>query len=516
MRGIKQNSERVRGLTAKGAAWIWVAMAFLVDMWYQIVPGKWITDGDLAGELLLADLLNKEKGILSRNWFYTTELRVFETQWFYRLGLLLFPSNWHSARVFAAALMTIVLVCAFIYFSKAIDLGNYGIWAAGFLIWPFGFWHLFLTIYGLYYMVYLIFSLLTMGLIIRYVREKKLHRLVLVLILALFSGLNGIRQTIVLFAPLIISAIIIFFVKNKSDVVAESEKKEDLRKRLLIISFLAVIANLLGYAINALVFARKYQFRNFSDFLWGHNAIGPVDTVIDFLKLFGYLEGVPVLSVEGIASLAGVIIACVLVGFTCLLLKQNNEYSFGEQVVIILFSVMVLFQTIVFAFLGNYTINYWLPVLCFAVAALALGFKKIPIPSCIVKQVALIMFSVLIVISSIGAIKKEVTSPLRGKPGLMEVSQWLSENGYNVVIASFWNADQITEFTNGEVEVYIASANAENGQQWLQKTSHFELPKGDYIQLINTNDGENIENYASYPNSSLVYSFSGIEAYYVE
>lgn len=46
------------------------------------MPGKWIVDSDLASEMILSDLLNKEGSIISHNWFYSTELKVVNLQWF--------------------------------------------------------------------------------------------------------------------------------------------------------------------------------------------------------------------------------------------------------------------------------------------------------------------------------------------------------------------------------------------------------------------------------------------------
>ena len=33
--------------------WLWMAAAYLFDLWYQLVPGKWIVDSDLASEMIL-------------------------------------------------------------------------------------------------------------------------------------------------------------------------------------------------------------------------------------------------------------------------------------------------------------------------------------------------------------------------------------------------------------------------------------------------------------------------------
>ena len=500
-------------------AWVWVAIAFTVDMWYQYVPAKWITDGDLAGELLLSDLLNQEKKILSSNWFYTTELRVFETQWFYRLGLIIFPHNWHMARVLAAAMLTALLVCACIYFSKSVGLGMYGVWAAGFLIWPFGFWHLFLTIYGLYYMVYMILGLFTAGLIINFLKDKKIYRLPLAGILSLFAGTNGVRQLIVFFVPLSITSIIMLLLKIRDEKnlgILDIFKKYRSECSLFLVINASLIMNLLGYFINAAILSKEYHYYSYSDFTWGNVTANPVEALLDFLKLFGYVKDAEVVSLGGIASIFGVITALCLIFCTISLLATLKKYSFEKQIAIILFPIMVLFQLVVFAFLGNYSVNYWLPLICYAVVIFGIWFDEFKTFNEHLKMTLLVVLSIFIVFTSFATVKKEVTSPLRGKPGLLETSEWLADNGYTVVVASFWNANQITEFTNGQVEAYIADPNAKTGETWLQKTSHEELPEGDYIQIINKNSGEYIENYDSYPNATLVYSNSGIEAYYIE
>ena len=46
--------------------WLWMAAAYLFDLWYQLVPGKWIVDSDLASEMILSDLLNKEERLSVR------------------------------------------------------------------------------------------------------------------------------------------------------------------------------------------------------------------------------------------------------------------------------------------------------------------------------------------------------------------------------------------------------------------------------------------------------------------
>lgn len=105
-----------------------MAAAYLFDLWYQLVPGKWIVDSDLASEMILSDLLNKEGTIISHNWFYSTELKVVNLQWFYRLGLLIFPNDWHLARTFGMAITLALFAAAMLFFVKCAGLGRAGLW----------------------------------------------------------------------------------------------------------------------------------------------------------------------------------------------------------------------------------------------------------------------------------------------------------------------------------------------------------------------------------------------------
>lgn len=38
--------------------WLWLAAGYVLDMWFQLVPGKWIVDSDLASEMMLTKILN--------------------------------------------------------------------------------------------------------------------------------------------------------------------------------------------------------------------------------------------------------------------------------------------------------------------------------------------------------------------------------------------------------------------------------------------------------------------------
>ena len=47
--------------------WVWLVLAYCVTMGFLALHGRAYIDSDTASELVLADLLNKEGGILSTN-----------------------------------------------------------------------------------------------------------------------------------------------------------------------------------------------------------------------------------------------------------------------------------------------------------------------------------------------------------------------------------------------------------------------------------------------------------------
>ena len=177
--------------------WLWMAAAYLFDLWYQLVPGKWIVDSDLASEMILSDLLNKEGSIISHNWFYSTELKVVNLQWFYRLGLLLFPDDWHLARTFGMAVTLALYAACMLFFVKCARLGRPGLWMVGTLLWPFGQHYLVYAIYGGYYLVYTFFYMLVLALVLRSLDAGKKHcalQWLAACIVTAIAGMNGVKQ----------------------------------------------------------------------------------------------------------------------------------------------------------------------------------------------------------------------------------------------------------------------------------------------------------------------------------
>ena len=87
-----------------------------INLWF-IVSHYWLIDSDMAQEMLLAKHLNDTGRIISADWIYTTELRVYNINLFFRIGLYLFPNSWMYARVFGST-------CVYLLFLLGISFLN--------------------------------------------------------------------------------------------------------------------------------------------------------------------------------------------------------------------------------------------------------------------------------------------------------------------------------------------------------------------------------------------------------
>lgn len=60
--------------------WIWFGIMFFMFLSYIRHNISNVLDSDMSSEMVLANQLAEEGGILSHQWYYSTELRVLSTQ----------------------------------------------------------------------------------------------------------------------------------------------------------------------------------------------------------------------------------------------------------------------------------------------------------------------------------------------------------------------------------------------------------------------------------------------------
>lgn len=486
--------------------YLWLAAGYLILLWYQFVPGKWLVDSDMAGEMMLADLLNKEGGIVSTNWYYSTELRVLNTQLFYKIGLLLFPQNWHAARVLSMAVLLALFVAAYLFLAKQAGFFRLGAWTAAALIWPFGQWYLFLTLYSGFHVTYGIQALFAMGLTIGLIRGKprKISSILFALLLAMLSfgcGLNGVRMSMMFFTPLLAGSLFLLLLAiQKKEIKTKEQLFTDCKQEIRTLGWagFGFGFNVFGYLINSLVLSKLYSFKDYNVMEWREDfslhALGEV--LGDFLGLFGYESGEKLFGFGGLAACCGMGLAVLIVLSFIRLCRRFGELELVQQLLVTFLGAGIGISAVVFSFTSiAYSTDYWLPLVPFVLVMLQIEGETEKMAFVPLRRGAVLLFAAMITVASLGTIRYELEHPMRGQKRMPEVVQTLLENGCTQGYASFWNGQVLTELSNGEIAVWsVTSPNTLLVQAWLQETSRTtQEPQGRVFILINHNIDEEVD-----------------------
>lgn len=479
--------------------WLWMAAAYLFDLWYQLVPGKWIVDSDLASEMILSDLLNKEGTIISHNWFYSTELKVVNLQWFYRLGLLIFPNDWHLARTFGMAITLALFAAAMLFFVKCAGQGRAGLWMVGTLLWPFGQHYLVYAIYGGYYLVYTFFYMLVLALVLRSLNADKKHcalQWVLACVITAVAGMNGVKQLMVFHAPLCLAAAILLVLAlhscGKTDWKAALDacRKE---VRLLVASLVTAVAAAAGYFASNAVLSRMYDFKSYNFIVWNRDEDWfTLDRILmDFFHEFGYENGSGVFHFGGIAAAVGLLLGCWM--FFCIvrLLLRLDKLERNDKLLVLLLVAMLAVCGVAYTYFHEYYLYFWLMNMPVAIAVMAVEIKTEDFHILGARQLLGVGLAACFTLCAVSTVRQEQEHPYLAHKGLNTAAEWLVDNGYTQGYSTFWNGNAMTELTSGKLEVWtLQSLDRDDVPNWLQPKSHLTTdPEHPFLLIDTETDG---------------------------
>lgn len=480
--------------------WLWMAAAYLFDLWYQLVPGKWIVDSDLASEMILADLLNREGTVISHNWFYSTELKVVNLQWFYRLGLLIFPGDWHLARTFGMAVALALYAAALLFFVRCAKLGRPGLWMVGTLLWPFGQHYLVYAIYGGYYLVYTFFYMLVLALVLRSLTADKKHcalQWLLACIITAMAGMNGVKQLMVFHAPLCLTAAILLVLalhscgKTEWKPALESCRQEE---RLLAASLVTAVAGAAGYFISNRVLSELYDFKSYNFITWNRDENWfTLDRILmDFFHEFGYQNGSGVFHFGGIAAGIGLLLGCWM--FFCLvrLLLRLDKLAFNDKVLVLLLVCMLAVCGVAYTYFHEYYLYFWLMNMPVAIAVMAVEIKTEAFRLPGARQLLAGVLAGCFTLCAVNTVRQEMEKPYLAHKGLDAAANWLTDNGYSEGYATFWNGNAMTELTNGKLDVWtLMTLDSDYIPNWLQSKDHLTTdPQHPFLLIDTQTDGD--------------------------
>lgn len=516
-KGPAQNAAGAAGKRGRGAVRRLLPLALLAVcalaclLIFYRHSGQWI-DSDDASEMVLAHQLAGEGGLISRNWYYSTELRVLNTQ------LVLAPlcrifSSWHTVRIIGLAVLMGLVTASFLYFARGAGLGRWGLWAAPMLWLPLSGAYAQYVFQNLGYIPYMIYAFLTFGLLFRLCRalpgaRRKAQAAALAL-LSFGVGLGGVRELIELYLPLAgaLALLALLELRAKGILPDFSGGFKALRglnaAPALGWSLLALAGAAAGLACNHLVLPRWFAFGEFDDlhftpFSWSnaHAMLG------DLPGLFGFVDGAPAVSAAAPGNLFSLVLCAGSFWAAAHILRRPAGFARPAVVLSAFFYVSLAAHALLFLFTDMYytarynmlTVLLFLPILAFCAQKL----QKISAPAAAAALAVFVAGMLCIAAAQYG----DMLATHRNG-GRQAAAAWLTENGYEAGYATFWNANVLTELSNGQLQMLtvgrygeptVQSMEAFDLYDWLRRRDADTAPRPQNAFVLLSN--EELERYA--------------------
>lgn len=497
---MKKRDEKKNFLIVSG---IIFAIVFCGFMWFIKTRITFLLDSDDSSELVLSHLLASENRLLSKDWYYSTELRVVNTQIFYAFFFKIFHS-WHRVRIASYACLYIVMIATWYFACRGLKIRRYFLITAALLMIPFSRIYFSFVLKCPYYIPHIAFTFFTLGLCESYVAEEngkrqKIH-LVVALLSSILAGMGGARQIIILYIPLMFAAIsIVIFgssIANKKIIC----KLGNGDKKYVLFTMVSFVGAFIGYLINTKILAKIYSFKQWDDISFAAFDISKLSRIINgFLVSYGYNDE----KVFSSALLCNFLSMCWLlltVGACIHILKnrKNVEPAHYRMALFTVAAFIVFILLYMFTDFG-YDDRYNLPIIVLSIPIIAILFKNTGLQNSI-NYVAITIFVLLVAYSGYLFCKEEYkvdnTAELRAIVIALQNEQYTE--GY----ATFWRANILTELSDGTIDVWnwqdsrseqvITVASIDDTHKWLQLIAHdYTHPEGKVFLLFTKNEWEN-------------------------
>ncbi len=438
------------------------------------VYGQHNLDSDISSEFVLAQLLNEEgRFFLTDSWYYSTELRIVSPVPVYQIMLNLFDS-WHMARTASIAVLLLGVGLSLWYMASALGVSSTAaLLCAGALVLPITEYNAFTLVYGGFYTVCVMLTFIEIGLVLRMDR-RRVYEPIRLILLGVYGGLNGVRMLMICIAPLALACMIRLFMEARS-----CERLRDIAKLpsfpLFLGGMLAAAATFVGYKINTDVLALAYDFQQYGETeLRALSTDTFTDQIICLMSYFGYRNHVPLLSLEGVVS--ALAFALPVLGVVAMILLLRMKLSAREQLLAV-FAPLALLMGMVINVLTldhsvplPYTVSYYMPAAMLLVFSL---FWLLDRFSCKIRALRIVPMLALVGVFLAGNAVYRDKDMHTYETELENIAQYLLEEDCVQGYATFWNANVLTEITDGEIEVFsVEDWKYGDFNAWLQRKDH--------------------------------------------
>lgn len=483
-------------------------------------------DDDNGAEMVLSKILAERGGILRKDWYYSSELRVINTQLIYSF-LFRFCSDWHVVRLLGNAIMYLLLLAAVWYLCRELNIRKYYCVIAAMFIIPMSYDYYHYALHSAYLLPHLTLSVLLLAMYLHYslAQSKRIKMLLAVLlgILSFLVGLGGIRHIIVFYLPLVCSGLLMIYLRRKDISEKRILDNRYIQRGLLAVAISAIAV--LGFFINHLLLKKIYDFSNYL----GHVSyfcpfnVENVEQIINgWLRVYGYKDSGNLFSPYLLISNVLPALILLLLFFSGKKITEERYYNDQEGVLAGFWLSGTFFLSVLFVFSTMwYEDRYIMPVSIFAFPLIIVAFNKLEIADRL-KNILILLFGLLLTVCA--AINYKSYTEIDTSQEIRIVTDILLEegysNGYSFESAKF--GDSITEYSNGQIEVWkkiydfeteFSEEALHRNRRWLEDKAHdTEVPTGKVFVILaqpvdKLNEGEVLH----YSDRVIVYGYNSYD-----
>ena len=482
-----------------GLSCVWLLLCYAAICTYIAKCGTAFIDSDMSSEMVLSKLISQEGGVLSKSWYYSTELRVLNIQ------LVLAPlfhvfDSWQTVRTVGSAILLALLAATYIFMARGLNISlNTALLSAGVLMLPLSGSYTYSVLTGLFYIPHVCISFVLFGLLCRYSKcssqKKSCVLLAVTAAISLIAGLGGVRQLFVFMAPAAAAAVLGLLCKIKEEDAAAGRK-------ILRVALISLAAAFIGLAVNKLIFPGIYSFCDYGNNTYGRTVLFESFSfeslefcISSILELCGFKTGA-IFSGYLIYNLlcAAVFLAAAL---SIRQLLKDREFDYAEKytAIYLLCGLALLAAAFCFTDMDKIT-RYFVPVLAFALPCICMCLEKIKLDGKIKKSCTAVLLA-LFALCSLNTYRQMF--PADTNTELKNVVSYLEQEGFTEGYSSFWNGNIITELSDGKIEMRIVSTDLITERddmqyvyKWLQNKSHTEtVPDSRFFLILSAAEDEN-------------------------
>ncbi len=511
---------------------------FILCVVFTLISTYFITqnciDSDASSELILAEHLSKTGQLISKDWIYSTELRVFNTQLIFAPLFRLFQ-NWHTVRYIGAIVLQAILLLSFFAFIHLFKMDKKVFYiGGGIMLLPISVGYGRIVLYNSYYIPHIALSLVIAALtfniaVAKQNRQTAIVKIAALLILSFLGGLGGVRQLMMTHAPVLLCIFILYFLDDLScQTNASLHGKPQLK--LLGTAIASAGMSFFGFVVNKFYLSKEFFFADYSV-----NQINVLsadrvrDVFYGFFHHFGFRDEINLISPLGILAVLSLALGCYAVAVSIREIfrytkKSNNLISVAPYV---LFACFILVMLVVFFIIGEryYFALYFTPLAVFSIPVLVGNAVNLPkeLPLLNLKKLiactAVVLVFINASVNSAYLINDKLFNQkyeglrfnnVNQKEQISNAVEFLEENNYSLGYATFWNSNIMTEISNGKVKTINITLNGISGEisyyDWLTLKSNREIETDKYFLLLDKVESENFKKNQKFANSGIVYT----------